>query len=85
MTARIQAVDWQKNELHSCSTDEERLDFLFQFSEGDFLHSGLCVLGVFGDTFRRWMRNEKTFPTVSNVVVALVVDEILLFECEGQT
>ena len=46
MTARIQAVDWRKNELHSCSTDEERLDFLFQFSEGDFLHSGLCILGV---------------------------------------
>ena len=46
MTAKIQAVDWQKNELHNRSKEEERLDFLFQFSEGDFLHSGLCILGV---------------------------------------
>ena len=38
-TARIQAVDWRKNEVHSCSTDQERLDFLFQSSEPDFLHS----------------------------------------------
>ena len=26
-TARIQAVDWRKNEVHSCSTDQERLLF----------------------------------------------------------
>ena len=46
MTARIQAVDQRKNELHSCSTDQERLVFLFQFSEPDFLHSGPCILGI---------------------------------------
>ena len=39
MTARIQAVAHRNNELHSCSTDQERLVFLFQFSEPDFLHS----------------------------------------------
>ena len=30
MTAMIQAIDQRKSELHSCSTDQERLDFLFQ-------------------------------------------------------
>ena len=46
MIARVQAVDWRKNELYSCFTDEERLDFLFQSSESDFLHSEPCILGV---------------------------------------
>ena len=43
---RVQTVGKRKNELHSCSTDRERLDFLFESSERDFLHSGPCILGV---------------------------------------
>ena len=42
MTACIQAVDYRKKELHSCSTDQERLDFLYQSVERDFLHSRPC-------------------------------------------
>ena len=43
ITGWIQAVGWRKNELYGCSTEQERLDFIFQSSERDFLHSRPCT------------------------------------------
>ena len=43
MAARIQAVDKRKNELHSWSTDLERLHYLFQSSKRDFIHDHVLL------------------------------------------
>ena len=68
MTARVEAVDCRKNELYSCSTDEERLDFLFQFSERDFLHSGPCILGVRNGFALNFSSSDAEWEDLSNGV-----------------
>ena len=90
MAARTWAVDWRKNELHSCSTGRERLVFLLHFSERDFLHSGPCklIIGIWKDFAVYFLSSDAQWEDLSNsvstVVLALVVVEILPFESEGQ-
>ena len=87
MMGRIEAVDLRKNELNSGSTGQERLDFLFQCSEPDSVHSGPCILGIWKDFALYFSSSDAQWEDLSNgvsmVVVALVVVEILLFECEA--
>ena len=79
MAALTQALDWRKNDLHSCSIDDERLDFLFQFSKRDFLHSGPFIRGVYQILFVVRCAMKSRSNSVCLVVIAIVVLEIFLF------
>ena len=77
MLARTQAINWQKNELHICSTDEKRWNLLFQSSEHDCVHSRSCFLGVSKGIVLNFLSSDAQWEDLSNgvsIVVILLVD-----------
>ena len=78
-TARIQAVDWRKNELHSCSTDQEWLEFMFQSPERDFLHPGPCILGVWKRFALYNLPSDVQWEDLSNGVFIVLVALVLRY------